>query len=94
VISAFRPDGSLNVVVESPRGATIKFKYEAAIDRIELSRPLPVGLAYPHDWGFVPSTRASDGDPVDALIAWDGTATRASSFRPGQSACSRLSRRI
>jgi inorganic pyrophosphatase len=73
VLSAFRPDGSLNVVVESPRGATVKFKYEAAIDRIELSRPLPVGLAYPHDWGFVPSTRASDGDPVDALIAWDGT---------------------
>jgi inorganic pyrophosphatase len=51
---------------------TVKFKHDADSDRIELSRPLPIGLAYPHDWGFIPSTRASDGDPIDALIAWDG----------------------
>ena len=71
-LTAFRADGSLNVVVESPRGATTKFKYDAALDAIVLSRPLPSGLVYPHDWGFVPSTLASDGDPVDAMIVWDG----------------------
>ena len=58
--------------MESPRGATSKFKYDAALDAIVFSRPLPSGLMYPHDWGFVPSTRASDGDPVDAMIVWDG----------------------
>jgi len=72
VLSAYSADGSLYVMVESPRGSSIKFKYDPAIDRITLSRPLPAGLSYPHDWGFVPSTRASDGDPLDALIAWDG----------------------
>ena len=61
-LTAFRADGSLNVVVESPRGATTKFKYDAALDAIVLSRPLPSGLVYPHDWGFVPSTLASDGE--------------------------------
>jgi inorganic pyrophosphatase len=70
--AAFRDDGSLNVIVESPRGATVKFKYDLVLDRIVLSRPLPSGLVYPHDWGFVPSTRAPDGDPVDAMIVWDG----------------------
>jgi inorganic pyrophosphatase len=71
-LKAFREDGSLNVIVESPRGAMLKFKYDLALDRIVLSRPLPSGLVYPHDWGFVPETRASDGDPVDAMIVWDG----------------------
>jgi inorganic pyrophosphatase len=71
--SAFRADGSLNVVVETPRGALAKFKYEEASDAMILSRPLPLGIAYPYDWGFVPATNASDGDPIDAMVLWDGT---------------------
>jgi inorganic pyrophosphatase len=70
-VPTFTPDRSINVVVESPRGSALKFKYDAGFGRIALSRPLPAGLVYPHDWGFVPGTRAPDGDPLDALIVWD-----------------------
>lgn len=73
MLSTFRKDGSLNVMVESPRGSAVKFKHDPDDDVMMLSRPLPAGLTCPYDWGFVPSTSASDGDPLDAVILWDGT---------------------
>jgi inorganic pyrophosphatase len=72
-IPTFAGDRTFHVVVESPSGSSVKLKYQARWQTMSISRPLALGLTYPCDWGFVPSTKAPDGDPVDALIYWDTT---------------------
>jgi inorganic pyrophosphatase len=67
-----RDDGSINVIVETPRGSSAKFKFDPETGAMMLSRPLPIGTVYPYVWGFIPSTRAADGVPLDAMILWDG----------------------
>jgi inorganic pyrophosphatase len=63
----------VHVVVETPRGAISKLKYEPEVAQFVLKRALPLGFAYPYDWGFVPGTKAEDGDPVDALVCWEAS---------------------
>ena len=70
-LPTFADTDTFHVVVESPRGSAIKLKYRADLDAMSTSRPLAIGLVYPYDWGFVPSTIDEDGDPVDAALFWD-----------------------
>ncbi len=63
--------GDLRAVVESPRGAIVKLKYDAELHAFVLKRPLVLGTAFPFDFGFVPGTRAEDGDPLDVMVLLD-----------------------
>jgi inorganic pyrophosphatase len=70
-IPAFASDDTFHVIIETPRGSTLKFKYDSRWQAMSVVRPLPLGVMYPYDWGFVPSTSAPDGDPLDAMVLWD-----------------------
>jgi len=61
----------LRVVIETPKGSRNKFAFNADDHIFELKKVLPAGMAFPYDFGFVPSTEADDGDPVDVLVLMD-----------------------
>jgi inorganic pyrophosphatase len=65
------PEGGLRCVVESPRGSKAKFTYDSELKVFTLTRSLILGVTYPYDWGFIPSTLASDGDPLDVMMFHD-----------------------
>jgi inorganic pyrophosphatase len=70
-LPTFSDNGDVRVVIETPRGSRAKFNYDPELQTFTLSKSLMVGLTYPHDWGFVPSTRAEDGDPLDVMVIHD-----------------------
>src|SRR6267143_5354854 len=70
-IPAWADDQSIYAVVETPRGSSCKLDFDPKHRAFTLAKPLLAGLTYPYDWGFIPSTEAEDGDPLDVLMIHD-----------------------
>ena len=64
-------DELLIVVIETPKGSPNKLAFDARYGAFALKGVLPAGAVFPFDFGFVPSTRADDGDPLDVLVLMD-----------------------
>jgi len=72
VLAPFDSDsGELTVVIETPKNSRNKYAYDPRERIFELSKVLPAGMAFPYDFGFVPSTKGGDGDPLDVLVLMD-----------------------
>jgi inorganic pyrophosphatase len=50
ILRRFEGD-SVRVVVEAARGSSLKFGYDPANELFTIARSLPLGMAYPFDWG-------------------------------------------
>lgn len=76
VLKPFDKDdkSSIQVVIETPKGCRNKYKFDPKLRSFTLSRVLPDGMVFPYDFGFVPSTMAEDGDPIDVLLLMDSPA--------------------
>lgn len=70
-LKTFDEDRNLKVIVETPKGSRNKYKYDEATRMFECHSTLPLGMVFPFDFGFVPNTRAEDGDPLDVLLLMD-----------------------
>jgi inorganic pyrophosphatase len=58
----------LYVVVEIPMGSRNKYEYDEQLGAIKLDRFLSASVVYPTDYGYLPDTLSTDGDPLDALV--------------------------
>ena len=70
-IPTWADEEHIYAVVETPRGSTCKLDFDPDLRVFTLAKPLMAGLTYPYDWGFIPSTKAEDGDPLDVLVIHD-----------------------
>lgn len=61
----------VRVVIETPKHSRNKYKFESTLSCFVLSKVLPEGMTFPYDFGFVPSTKGEDGDPIDVLLLMD-----------------------
>jgi len=61
-------------VIETPKGRRNKFKYKPDSGLFALSHLLPEGFSFPFEFGFIPSTAAEDGDPLDIIVLMDEAA--------------------
>ena len=59
------------VIIETPKGRRNKFDYDPDYHLFALGGLLPEGLAFPFDFGFIPSTLGDDGDPLDVMVLMD-----------------------
>lgn len=65
------PFGSIdkfNVIIEISQGSQDKYEYDEDLDVIKLDRVLYSSQRFPANYGFIPETRADDGDHTDVVL--------------------------
>lgn len=64
------PPFEINVIIEVPIGGEpVKYELDKESGALFVDRFLHTAMRYPGNYGFMPHTMASDGDPVDVIIA-------------------------
>jgi len=59
---------TIEAVIEITRGSRNKYEIDEETGAIRLDRVLFSSVHYPTDYGFIPDTRADDGDHLDVLV--------------------------
>src|SRR5580704_17389796 len=57
----------VRMIVEITKNSSNKYEYDGTLGVFRLDRALYSPVHYPGDYGFIPGTLASDGDPMDVL---------------------------
>lgn len=62
-----KPPQLLNMVVEVVSGSRDKYEYYPEWETFVLNRIIPSSVVFPVEYGFIPQTLYTDGDPLDIM---------------------------
>jgi inorganic pyrophosphatase len=63
----------VNVFIEITQGSGVKYELDKETHLLYVDRFVHVAMGYPFNYGFVPNTKADDGDPVDVMVISSST---------------------
>ena len=61
----------IDVIIEISKGTNIKYEMDLKTRKLSVDRTLFTSMYYPYNYGFVPNTEDSTGDPVDVFVLGD-----------------------
>ena len=61
----------IDVLIEISKGSNIKYEMDFKTRKLSVDRKLSTSMYYPYNYGFVPNTEDSTGDPVDVFVLGD-----------------------
>lgn len=73
-LPAMADNDSVYIVVETAKGSRNKYAFDEKHGVFLLKGVLPEGSSFPYDYGYIPSTKGGDGDPLDILVIMDAPA--------------------
>jgi inorganic pyrophosphatase len=61
----------IDVLIEISKGSNIKYEMDFETGKLSVDRKLSTSMYYPYNYGFVPNTEDSTGDPLDVFVLGD-----------------------
>jgi inorganic pyrophosphatase len=61
----------IDVLIEISKGSNIKYEMDFETGKLSVDRKLSASMYYPYNYGFVPNTEDSTGDPLDVFVLGD-----------------------
>ena len=58
----------INVLVEIPKNSTVKYEMDKDTGMLVVDRFIHTAMGYPFNYGYLPGTKAKDGDAVDVMV--------------------------
>lgn len=58
----------MNVLIEIPKSSLVKYEIDKETGALKVDRFIYTAMGYPFNYGYLPGTKAKDGDAVDVMV--------------------------